>query len=265
VNKGQTLAVIYSPEVYQAEQELVSALGFPQEQQRKALVAAAVEKLRLLNITQSQIQQLLTSRKASPHVALKANVSGTVVARNVEQGDFVKQGDELLKIVNLSRVWVVFQAYEADLPFVRCGALVRFTSEALPGEQFEGRVSFVDPILNARTRTAGVRVEMSNDGGKFKPEMIVTGNARATMSRYSGQVVVPKSAVLWTGKRSIVYVQDESQEQPAFELRQITLGPALPGGYVVTDGLAEGERIVTNGAFAIDASAQLAGKKSMMN
>lgn len=266
VSKGQTLAVIYSPELYTAGQELVSALNFPYENQRQPLVDAAVEKLRLLNIPQSQIDEVMKTKKASPYVQLKANTSGTVVKKDVSQGDYVRQGESLLQIANLSRVWAVFQAYETDLPFIHKGQTVQFSAEALPGETFTGRVVFIDPVLNGQTRTAGVRVELGNGGGKFKPEMLLVGHVAASMQRYAKEgVIIPKSAVLWTGKRSVVYVKDDVEEQPTFLLRQITLGPSLPDGYVVLDGLAEGEEIVVNGAFAIDAAAQLDGKRSMMN
>lgn len=265
VGKGQTLAVIYSPALYAAEQELLQAMNFPVATQRKALVDAAIEKLELLQIDRSEINAVMKRKKASPYVSLKANTSGTVVEKKVEQGDYVKQGQPILKIANLSRVWAVFQAYEGDLPFVKVGATIHFTSEAMPGKTFTGKVSFIDPVLDSNTRTAGVRVVMANPGGIFKPEMIVSGNATASMRSYNGDIVVPKSAVLWTGKRSVVYVKDDSYEQPTFEMREVTLGPSLPDGYVITDGLAEGEEIVTNGTFAVDASAQLAGKRSMMN
>jgi Cu(I)/Ag(I) efflux system membrane fusion protein len=135
----------------------------------------------------------------------------------------------------------------------------------MPGKTFSGKVSFIDPLLDAKSRTAGVRVVMNNPGGMFKPEMIITGNATASLRHADGTLVVPKSAVLWTGKRSVVYVKDESAEMPTFELREVTLGESLPEGYVIADGLAEGEEIVTNGAFAVDATAQLGGKKSMMS
>lgn len=262
VVKGQTLAVIYSPELYTAEQELVSALGTSQQ----VLIDAATEKLRLLNIPQSQIDEVISTKKVSPYVQLKANTSGTVVRKMVEQGDYVRQGQSLLQIANLSRVWAIFQAYESNLPFIHRGQQVQFTAEALPGEIFTGHVSFIDPVLNGQTRTAGVRVELSNAGGRFKPEMLLVGNVAASMQKYADEgVIIPKSAVLWTGKRSVVYVKDDVEEQPTFLLRQVTLGPALPDGYVVLDGLAEGEEIVTNGVFAIDAAAQLDGKRSMMN
>ena len=265
VSRGQTLAVIYSPSLYTASQELVAALNFPASQQREPLIEAAKEKLRLLNVTPEQVANIIKTRRASPYFTLKANTSGTVVEKNVSPGDYVKQGQPLLKIANLGRVWVMFQAYEADLPFIHKGAEVQFTYEAMPGKTFRGRVSFVDPVLDGASRTAGVRVEMSNAGGVFKPEMNVSGIVASHLPQYSDDIVVPKSAVLWTGTRSVVYVKEEDGGMPVFHLREVTLGPSLPDGYVITDGLAEGEEIVTNGAFAIDASAQLDGKRSMMN
>ncbi len=265
VSRGQTLAVIYSPSLYTASQELVAALNFPASQQREPLIEAAKEKLRLLNVTAEQVANIIKTRRASPYFTLKANTSGTVVEKNVSPGDYVKQGQPLLKIANLGRVWVMFQAYEADLPFIHKGAEVQFTCEAMPGKTFRGRVSFVDPVLDGASRTAGVRVEMGNAGGVFKPEMNVSGIVASHLPQYSDDIVVPKSAVLWTGTRSVVYVKEEDGGMPVFHLREVTLGPSLPDGYVITDGLAEGEEIVTNGAFAIDASAQLDGKRSMMN
>ena len=265
VHKGQTVALIYSPELYTASQELIAALSYPDLQRKKLVVDAAIEKLKLLNVSQGEINSMIKSGKASPYMAIKANVSGTVISKNVEQGSYVKQGDVLLQIANLGSVWAVFEAYETDLPFIKVGQTVQFTAEGAPGTTFSGRISFVEPVLNAQTRTAGVRVEVSNAKGIFKPEMLISGVITANLNKYSEDIVVPKSAVLWTGKRSIVYVKDESDGYPIFTLREVTLGPTLPDGYIVTEGLADGEEIVTNGVFAIDASAQLDGKPSMMN
>ena len=257
--------VSYSPTLCAIEQELIAALNFPASPQKKPLIDAAIEKLRLLNITEAQINQLMHTRKASPYTTLTANTSGTVIQKNINQGDYVKQGQALLKIANLGKVWAMFQAYESDLPFIHVGEKIHFTTEAMPGKVFTGSVSFVDPMIDSSSRTAGVRVEMNNTNGWFKPEMTLTGNIVANMKQYHGEIVVPKSAVMWTGKRSIVYVKDTGETQPTFRLRRVTLGPSLSNGYVITDGLAEGEEIVTNGTFAVDASAQLAGKESMMD
>jgi Cu(I)/Ag(I) efflux system membrane fusion protein len=123
---------------------------------------------------------------------------------------------------------------------------------------------FIDPVIDPVNRVAKVRVEINNPGNKLKPEMFATGIVKANLAEFKGKMVIPRSAVLWTGKRSIVYVKQPGGE-PVFKIREIELGPMLGNSYVVTDGLADGEEIVTDGAFSVDAAAQLEGKPSMMN
>lgn len=265
VRKGQTLASLYSPELYTAQQELLEAAGMSNLQQKSYLLDAAREKLRLWSLTEQQITAIERSGKVSPILEIKSNTSGKVIAKQVNQGDYINQGAVLFQIADLSHVWAVFQAYEGDLPFLKQGNKIDFTLQAMPGKVFSGTVSFIDPVINPSTRTAGVRVELNNRDGKLKPEMFVTGNVKASLSQYKHQLVIPQSAVLWTGKRSIVYVKMPKTSVPTFKMREIELGPSLSGAYVVLSGLKSGEEIVTNGAFSIDASAQLEGKQSMMN
>lgn len=265
VKKGQTLASVYSPEVYTAQQELLETARMGDSQQKTYLLNAAREKLRLWNLTEQQIAAVEKSGKASPIVEIKATTSGRVVAKQVSKGDYINQGGVLFQITDLSRVWAVFQAYEEDLPFLKTGSVINFALQAVPGKLFSGKISFIDPVINPTTRTAGIRVELNNSDGKLKPEMFVTGNVKAALAKNKDQLVIPQSAVLWTGQRSIVYVKTPGTSVPTFTMREIELGPSLSGAYVVLNGLASGEEIVTNGAFAIDASAQLEGKQSMMN
>ena len=110
-----------------------------------------------------------------------------------------------------------------------------------------------------------MRVILINRGEIFKPEMLVSGNVKVSPGHYRNDIVIPKSAVLWTGKRSVVYVKEPMKGMTAFAMRQVILGPSLPDGFVILGGLSRGEEIVVNGTFAVDASAQLAGKPSMMN
>ena len=159
----------------------------------------------------------------------------------------------------------MFDAFEVDLPFLSKGDPVEFTLQALPGKKFSGKISFIDPILNTTTRTAKVRVEVPNASLELKPEMYATANVSAPLRNYKNEIVVPQTAVLWTGKRAIVYVKQPDTNTPAFLMREVELGPSLGNSYVILNGLREGEEIVTNGVFAIDASAQLEGKTSMMN
>jgi Cu(I)/Ag(I) efflux system membrane fusion protein len=193
-----------------------------------------------------------------------SNTSGTVTARRVNTGDHVSQGTVLFDIADLSKVWIMFDAYDSDLQFLHTGEKLSFTLQALPGKDFSGNIIFIDPVIDPVTRVAKVRVETGNQSGKLKPEMFATGIVSTTLNEYRNNIVIPKTAVLWTGKRSVVYVKQPGDE-PVFKLREIGLGPMLGESYVITDGLTEGEEIVTSGTFSVDAAAQLEGKPSMMN
>jgi Cu(I)/Ag(I) efflux system membrane fusion protein len=159
----------------------------------------------------------------------------------------------------------MFDAYESDLQFLNVGEKLTFTLQALPGTNFSGNIIFIDPVIDPVTRVAKVRVETDNHSGKLKPEMFATGIVTSKLGEYRDNVVIPKSAVLWTGKRSVVYVKQAGSEEPVFKLREVELGPMLGESYVITNGLSEGEEIVTSGTFSVDAAAQLEGKPSMMN
>lgn len=263
VQKDKTLAVIYSPELFTAQQELLEALRMQPVQPR--LVEAAREKLRLWKLTPGQITAIESSGVVSPLVEIKASTSGIVVGKNVNPGDYVEAGNVLFDIADLSKVWAMFEAYETDLPFLRTGDRLDFTLQAFPGRQFGGRIAFIDPLIDKASRTAKVRVEVGNPNLELKPEMYATASVTAPLRQYRNQIVVPQSAVLWTGKRSVVYVRQPEYNSPVFKIREIELGPWLGDSYVVASGLADGEEIVTNGVFSVDASAQLEGKRSMMN
>lgn len=262
VIKGQPLALIYSPELVTAQQELLEAAKTKQPQPE--IYGAAKEKLRQWKLTEPQITAIENSGYIQTYVDVVSNTNGIVTARRVNSGDYVGQGSVLYEISDLSRVWVLFDAYESDLPFLKTGNKIDFTIQALPGTSFSGNIRFIDPVIDPVNRVAKVRVELSNPGSKLKPEMFATGTVKATLDEFIGKLVIPRSAVLWTGKRSIVYVKQPGEE-PVFKIREIELGPMLGNSYVVTDGLADGEEIVTQGAFSVDAAAQLEGKPSMMN
>ncbi len=263
VTKGQVIAKIYSPELVTAQEELFQAIKL--KNTTPALYNAAREKLKYWKLTDKQIDAIEQAGKPQETFDIRADVSGIVLEKMVNLGDYLMRGEPLYTVANLSQVWVLFDAYESDLPWLKRGDHLSFTVNSLPGQMFSGTIAFLDPVVNAQTRTASVRVEMPNPNGKLKPEMFATAEVKANLSDKADQIIVPKSAVLWTGKRSIVYVQDPQAAEPIFLLREVTLGPALGDSYVIEQGLKAGERVVTNGAFSIDAAAQLAGKKSMMS
>ena len=146
-------------------------------------------------MTDAQIAAIEKSGSISPVVEIKSNTSGIVLSKRVSQGDYVSQGAILFDVANLTKVWALFDAFE-----------VEFTLQALPGKKFSGKISFIDPILNTTTRTAKVRVEVPNASLELKPEMYATANVSAPLRNYKNEIVVPQTAVLWTGKRAIVYV-----------------------------------------------------------
>ena len=262
VAKGQILAEIYSPELITAQQELLETVKTKQSQPE--LYEASKEKLRQWKLTDDQIAKIESSGVVQNNFEVVSNTSGIVTARRVNTGDHVSQGTVLFDIADLSKVWVMFDAYESDLQFLHIGEKLSFTLQAFPGINFSGNIIFIDPVIDPVTRVAKVRVETGNQSGKLKPEMFATGIVSTTLNEYRNNMVIPKTAVLWTGKRSVVYVKQPGDE-PIFKLREIGLGPMLGESYVITDGLTEGEEIVTSGTFSVDAAAQLEGKPSMMN
>ena len=262
VNKGQLLATIYSPELYAAQQELITAASLKESQ--PALYKAVRNKLKLWKLSENQINQIEETGKVKENFPVYATVSGTVSEKLVEQGDYLKQGQPLLKIANLNTVWANFDVYENQIDLFKKGQEVLITTNAYPNKEFKGKVDFIDPILNTKTRTVTLRVVLNNQKDVFKPGMFVEGKIEGVNTNKDQVLAIPSSAVLWTGERSVVYVK-ANPNQPVFEMRKITLGNQIGNNYEVLEGLNNGDEIVTNGTFTVDAAAQLQGKKSMMN
>lgn len=263
IHAGKPIAEIYSPELTVARQELLEAAKMKDSQ--PGIYEAAKNKLRQWKLTETQIESMENSGKVNENFEIVSNTSGIIISRRVNNGDHVSQGTVLFDVAGLSDVWIMFDAFESDLPFLKTGDRVRFTVGALPGTDFTGRIDFIDPVIDPLTRVAKVRVQMNNEKALLKPEMFVTGIVSADLKQYAGRMIIPASAVLWTGTRSLVYVKQPDTDQPVFKMREVELGPSLGYAYVVNSGLVKGEEIVTNGAYSVDASAQLAGKPSMMN
>jgi len=195
---------------------------------------------------------------------LYADASGIVKERMVSLGDHVDPGDLMFELQSLNRLWLIFDAYEEDLGQIRIGDKISFTTPAVPGKTFETRVSFIDPVINPNTRAAAIRGEIINRGQKLKPEMFINGELLSAGESKEG-LLIPKSAILWTGKRSIVYVKKEGTAVPTYEYREVELGESMGDQYLVASGLKAGEEIVSQGSFSIDAAAQLNNQNSMMN
>jgi len=263
VYKGQKIVRIYSPDLISAQKELFEAIRsrniYPQ------LYTASRNKLKLWKLSDSQIDAIEKSGKVQEQIDILSDYSGYVMKRNVELGDHIMEGSNLFDIADLNSVWIMFEAYEADIPWIQVGNTVDFTINAIPGKNFKGKVTYIDPFVSSSTRVAKVRVELKNPGKKLLPEMFANGIIKAKLTNIKNAIVIPKSAVLWTGKRAVVYVKVPHEKTISFVYREIILGQDMGNFYIVEKGLKEGEVVATNGVFRIDASAQLIGQKSMMN
>ena len=272
IKRGQTVATIYSPEVYAAMRDLVTAAKQVERLSKgmhgtanlaSAALESARERLRLLGIPDQRIATIEKNRKVPKQIAISSPFGGTVLERKVEQGDYVQAGTVLFHVADLSQVWVQLEAYETDLPHLAVGQPVDLSITSLPGETFEGRVAFIDPVIDPKTRTARVRVEVPNPDGVLRPGMFAEAVIESPVAE-AGTLTVPASAVLFTGRRSVVYVQVPGQPG-VYELREVRLGPKAGSVYPVLSGLADGEEVVTQGAFVLDADVQLnQGGLSMM-
>ncbi len=278
VAKGDRLVSLYSPELYAAQAELLNAVqagrelrNSPDELMRRTAentVASARERLKLWGLTPAQIDRIANEDQARDHLDITSPLGGVVVHKKAMEGMYVKTGSQLYTVADLSRVWVTLRAYEMDLVWLSEGQTVNFTVEALPGQVFSGTIIFVDPVLDKRTRTVEVRIDVDNAAGLLKPGMFVSAVAEAGVNgNESGTlpVVIPATAPLITGERAVVYVREPDTEKPTFTGRVVVLGPRVGDSYIVKSGLLAGEVVVTRGNFKIDSALQIQARPSMMN
>ncbi len=216
VREGEHLLELYSPELLTAQEELLQAGRLPQaaqpqgafaERSSQANLAAAREKLRLLGLAPDQIAAIETGGEPSERITIRAPMSGIVVGREAVAGGYVQTGSPLYTLADLSRVWVLLDAYERDLAWIRYGQEVELTMEAYPGERFAGRISFIDPVVDPRSRTIKVRVNVDNVGGKLKPDMFARGLVRAQIGAH-GRVRDPALAGKWISPMHPEIVKD---------------------------------------------------------
>jgi RND family efflux transporter MFP subunit len=267
VRRGQAVADVYSPEVataiedYRLAQENRKQLGQSDDAnvrvQADALVSASQRKLELWGISEKQIEAPETG--GVPHTTLYASASGSVVDRKVTQGQYVNAGDTLFTVADLSQVWIKADVYEDQLPQIRRGQEVEITSEALPNRTLHGHVDFIEPQANPQTRTVPVHVHVANPGMRLLPGMFVSATFISRAA--SESIVVPRSAVLDTGTRKIVYL---ARPNGVFEAREVAVGAPSDDLFPVTSGLARGDKVVLSGNFLIDSQAHLSSGMSGM-
>jgi len=260
IKKGRDIGTIYSPELYTAQDQLLTSVSYKETHEK--LFAAARNNSGLWKLTDAQINQVIKTKKPISRFPITATVNGTVTEVVAAEGNYYKEGDALFKVSNLYTVWAVFDAYENQLPLLQVGQEVEISSNAFNGKTYSAKVVFIDPMLDANRRTVSLRATLINKEGLLKPGMFIEGSIETDGN--DQVLTVPKSAVLWTGKRSVVYLKP-NPNKPIFEMTEVMLGSAIGDSYSVLEGLAAGDEVVTNGAFTVDAAAQLKGKKSMMS
>ena len=280
VSQGQTVAVVFSDELAMAQSRYLNALADLDEHHKhhartirlveigaasreeleqattklrtaESEVASQRQRLMLLGLSEKRIAQLKTPAQVSSEVSLPAPVSGNVISRTVNPGEVIQPDKEILRIADLSSVWVMGQVYEKDLGKVVVGSGAGIASDAYPGRIFRGRVSYVDPTLDPATRTAQPRIELANPGQVLKIGMYVNVAFAALGGAESTGPVIPKSAVQNINDQQVVFV--ETKTPNTYAMRPVKLGPEINGQYPVLEGLAVGERIVSDGSFLLRA------------
>ncbi|MGZ8841510.1 MAG: efflux RND transporter periplasmic adaptor subunit, partial [Candidatus Aminicenantales bacterium] len=252
VRKGEPLFDIYSPELVSAQQEYLialkagTALG-----QASTLLKSAREKLRLWDVTDSQVEELERTGQFKKTVTVYAPGSGIVLEKNVLQGQKIMAGENLFKIADLSRVWILGEIYEYELPFIKTGQEAKISLSYDPGESFMGKIIYIYPYLTPETRTNQVRIEVANPELKLKPGMFANLEIHVD---YGTRLTVPVDAVLDAGESKIVFV---AKGDGYFEPREVRLGVRGEDAFEVLDGVSEGENIVTSANFLIDSESSL--------
>ena len=249
VRKGEPLFDIYSPDLYSAQNEYVLALN----QGAGGLRASARLKLSLYDISEDQIAELEKTRQPQRTLSVRAPIDGIVVEKMAVQGQRAEAGMKLYRLADLAIVWVQSQIYEQDLAYIKLGQEAEVSLSYLPDRKFRGRVTYVYPTVDAKTRTAQVRMEFHNPGLFLKPGMFATVEIRAELE--ASTLLVPDTAVLRSGEKNTVFV---ALEGGRFDPRTVTLGPrSEDNAYQVLSGLSEGEQVVTSGQFMLDSESQL--------
>jgi len=262
VKKGQKLINIYSPELVAAQQELITALSYGASVMNstdkniagsgKDLITNSVRKLELLDVPDSEIKRIESTKEIKKYVTLYAPFDGTVINKDITEGQKIGAGTELLKIVNLNNLWLVADIYEYELPKIKLGSQADITFTFLPGKTFKSKISFIYPTLDNKTRTVKVRFNIPNYNDQLKPSMFA--NIVIKGKNLGSYPVIPEQAVLRTGQKDIVIL---ALGEGKFKPVDVKLGDYAEGQYQVLEGLSASDTIVTSAQFLIDSESNL--------
>ncbi len=266
IERGEPLLDLYSPDLMVAQQELLVARQMSDEFGAGSEESAR-EKLRLMGLWPKQIDAFLESQEPQAVVALLSPQSGTVLDLLVKKGQYLKEGTPVARVADLGTVWAVLDAFDSDVSWIQVGqdVVVEFPDSAM--DSLQGKVSFVSPVMNRRSRTVEIRVPLENSNSSLRPGMLVRGTILGALSKGDdgkALLTVPVSAVLRTGRRGVVYVEEGTGDNVLYEARTVKLGPRAGQRFVIKEGLKEGEKVVTRGAFKLDSELQIQGKKGSM-
>lgn len=259
IRKGQPLFEIYSPDIVQAENEYLIALNGYKEPSGlyqgsgnpNRLLSSARKKLELFGVTEEQIKNLESTKDVKLTITYYSPAGGTVIDKKVQEGQYVNEGAIIYDVADMSTLWSISEVYEKDLEAIKTGSRAELNLQAYSGRTFEGKVTFIYPVLNSASRTVKVRSEFANKGNLLKPQMYGQTLFRSNLG--SG-LLVPSGAVLFTGKRNIVWVKTQDG---MFESHTVEVGNKFGDKYEVLSGLKEGEEVAATGGFLIDSESQL--------
>ena len=263
VTKDKPVAEIYSPDLLSSQQEYLLAIKSRDQlknstiasiaQNGEGLVASARQRLMLFGVKESQIAELEKAGRPNIRLPIYTPLSGIVIEKMVQQGQYVNTGEALFNIADLSSVWVEVEVYENEFPNIHIGQQVEIRSQSFPGKPFTGRIAFIYPFLDPKTRTVKARVEMPNPGMKLKPDMFVSAIIKVPLG---SSIVIPVTAVIDTGKRKVVWVETA---QGMFEPRDVQVGQQSDDKIQILSGIRSGEKVAVSGGYLIDSESQLKG------
>ncbi len=263
VSKDKPVAEVYSPDLLATQQEYLLAVKSRDQlknsaipsiaQNGEGLVASSKQRLMLFGVKESQIAELEKAGKPNIRLPIFTPLSGVIIEKMVQQGQYVNTGEILFNIADLSTVWVEVEVYENEFPNIHVGQSVEIKSQSFPGKPFTGRVAFIYPFLDPKTRTVKARVEMPNPGMKLKPDMFVNATIKVPLG---STIVVPVTAVIDTGKHQVVWVETSAG---MFEPRDVQVGQTSSDKIQILAGLKAGDKVAVSGGYLIDSESQLKG------
>ena len=263
VSKDKPVAEIYSPDLVATQQEYLLAIKSRDQlknspipsisQNGDGLVASAKQRLMLFGVKESQIAELEKAGKPNIRLPIYTPLSGIVIEKMMQQGQYVNTGEVLFNIADLSKVWVEIDVFENEVPYVRVGQQVEIRSAIEHGALFNGRISFVYPFHDPKTHTVKARVEMPNPRHMLKPDMFVNAIIKVPLAK---GIVVPVTAVIDTGKRQLVWVE---MSPGMFEPREVKAGERIDDKVQILSGIKAGDKVAVSGSYLIDSESQLKG------